>query len=467
MAFSPELEIHHINVSQGDSTLIINRNIEELKNAITTAGETPPAKEEDYLPFAISKGVNLKDTVHAAVLIDGGDNSYGEDVVNYLNTHGVFDSTHQLEVVVTHYHSDHLDGLFYLFFTDFSWKKKVNTMTSRFTNLKVYDCGEKKGWVPTTITYLTYASADKNSKLQRNTIAPNDSISLGNDKNKINISLKCIASSGVVFKGGVAGNKDVLGKKKLSPDQNALSVVMVLEYGNFKYFLGGDIGGTGDSTGGNWNNQVDNRTKQFYSSHPDIESTVWNKLTNIFKKTGKGNSIDGHICCAKANHHGSASSNDVFLWATMEPALIACSSGVRPNYHSHPTQQFIYRTDSDASYCPQWQKLGDTTSANPTIPNTIDGYFITEMRDKTKMSSKEKKNSILGTPGPEGKILGDIIVRPVSDITQDNTPISIQVYGTGDLTGAAIAGNRKLLTAASSVRTPYPVGPYDISCNKH
>ncbi len=88
MGYAP-LEIHHINVGQGDSTLIINRNLENVKEKITKANKQLPGDSPDWMPFAVANKVSLKGTVKCAMLIDGSENRYDGDLSNQIKTYGV------------------------------------------------------------------------------------------------------------------------------------------------------------------------------------------------------------------------------------------------------------------------------------------------------------------------------------------------------------------------------------------
>jgi beta-lactamase superfamily II metal-dependent hydrolase len=159
MSESATLELHFINVGQGDSILIVNRDLEKLKAVIVTGGAPAsiPANPIDHLPYAIQKGLNLCDTVRKAVLIDAGDDQYGDDVVAYLESHGVLNATElkdknngyapNLDVVISHFHDDHMAGLLSLFT---KWTAKVKDgkisrkLTEHYWPKRVYLTGPDK-----------------------------------------------------------------------------------------------------------------------------------------------------------------------------------------------------------------------------------------------------------------------------------------------------------------------------------
>jgi len=117
MTQSARLEIHVMNVGQGDSVLVINRALDELARVIAREADPAsiPVDPIDYVPYALKNDISLADTVSNAMLVDGGDDEYGGDVVSYLIAQGVVnrDSVYQpnLSLVVSHYHDDHTAGL--------------------------------------------------------------------------------------------------------------------------------------------------------------------------------------------------------------------------------------------------------------------------------------------------------------------------------------------------------------------
>lgn len=481
-----ELEIHHINVGQGDSTLIINRDVTQLGLNIDAAilkdsSLSKPAKIEDYLPYAIkvnnasSTGpvIKLDKTVRFALLIDAGESVYGIDVNSYLISSGVTVMTNkkQFYTLATHFHSDHVNGFREIFFTDYAIKKKMKDQKRNFCPAIAYDCGTFDGWDDNP-SFKNYDEAVKylagKNLTQRKVLKLLETISLGNDTSGVAITLKCIANNGTASVNGKTTSKQLI-QKKGTPDQNARSTVLILQYGDFKYFLGGDIGGTGDTDGGNWAQNKDTRDKAFYSNHPDIETSVTAVMPKICKTDPKrANTSAGHTCCFFANHHGSGSSNDVFLIEVLKPVLSVYSSGVRLSFHCHPTQQAFNRMDITVKYSPKWQTPGKKDAQANTVTNTIQGYYINEMAKDGSYGTKKTPKDYTRTY-PNGKILGDIIVRPIGNVTTPDATnsITIQVYGTGLMTDDSVI-TKPLRDAYSTAGTdPYPLGPFTHKCNLH
>lgn len=140
VAFCGQLQIHAINVGQGDCTLIVSPD-----------GKT-------------------------TVLIDAGDEGWGtKSVLPYLKSHKI---DHLSYVIASHYDSDHIAGLDEVI----SGIKKVGT---------VYDRGDKPA-AKTTGAFKKYAKA---GGAHRKTLKLGQVISLGGGA-----SITCVAENGVIVK---------------------------------------------------------------------------------------------------------------------------------------------------------------------------------------------------------------------------------------------------------------------------
>ena len=466
------LEIHFINVSQGDSILIINRDIDKLKAVITKAGKSLPKDSIDYLPLANKHELDLEGTVRKALLIDGGEDYYGGDVFLYVKAQGIKgeQTRKNFATAASHYHSDHVDGLRLIY-----KKKKGKKIVNNFPPGTVYDMGDDPELDPDTLTYSNYID-DINGfvskgKTVRTTLAPGSIIDLGEDDKKVAIQLRCLAANGIVSTGQKTKTKtktiDIIDRKK-AVDQNDRSVVLVLEYGDFRLLLGGDAGGNGRDKGGNFDLNQDQRTTQFWTSYGDLETHLREAILAHYKKdSNRPKTADGHICCFKSHHHGSASSNDVFFIGAMQPTLVLCSSGTRIKFHGHPTQEAFNRMDKSKS--PKWPT--PSSKKKLTLDNSIDQIYLTEVAMDGKYGWGGVKNQAFKRAFPNGKILGDFVVRPFNEVDvakqKGTNTISIQVYGTG--AQAATDGEKKLRPVDTSKATspPYPVGPWEHTCNKH
>jgi len=483
------LEIHAINVSQGDSFLIINRDLVALRGVIMTAGLIAPVDSLDWLPFAIARNLDLEGTVRKALLIDGGEDYYGGDVLSYIRKYGVKGDATRLNfmTLVSHFHSDHVDGVRSVY------KRRVPIpmigkggwgTADNYPPAHAYDMGSDPRLNPTTGTYTLYMADvtgfQTSGVTTRHLIHPvarhdatsgllaENIINLGADDAGVVMKMRCIASNGIVAQ-GLAAPVDIMAGRKFKKgkaDQNDRSTVMVLEYGDFRCIFGGDAGGNGREAGGNVGINRDNRTAQFFSSHGDLETPLRTAITTTYPRDPlRANTATGHVCCFKSHHHGSGSSNDMFLISTLQPKIVLCSSGTRTKFHGHPTQEAINRMATDP-----WPLAPDGAA---TSANTIENYYITEMavNGRYKWGGSKKLQQYTRTYVPRGRIMGDIVIRPfnVVSITEPNWTggISMQVYGSG-LQSAVDPGDKLLRAVDGTQNLPqYPVGPWEHTCNKH
>lgn len=488
---SARLEIHQINVGQGDSILIVNRDLDKVKEAIQKGSGTLPTEPIDYVPYAVKQGISLAGTVKAALLVDGGDDEYGGDVVNYLITYGVLKEgvgwTQHLKVLVSHYHDDHMAGLRSLFKKRVDPKNpgdKVN-FVDRFWPGEIYLSapGNEKS-KPQSQRYVKFLE-DVKEATAKSTASTLYILKPGglNDKNETTVielgeGIDSIPIKAYVLASGQAvydyKNKRITRIKSVGTtvDQNDRSIVLVLEYGSFRLFLGGDIAGNGGPKGGNHgSNAMDTSTKKYFSKHADVESILGPALEQFFPETPtsgwkKGEHKypnAGYCTVMKANHHGSSSSVDVHFLATLQPCILLISSGVKARFHSHPTQQVINRASIGQNKKWEVRPIGATTSALE-VNNTIKYIFITEVGDKVK-------NNKFQVDLRDSKILGDIVVRPIDenvvDVQNANkkgmSRLVMQVYGSGEQTGALDAGTTLCPTLKRDDKSIYPIGPFYVT----
>ena len=484
MPDSATLEIHELNVGQGDSILILNRDLAAVRKKIVAKKGEPAAAALapiDYMPYAIANDVALAGTVRKALLVDGGDDEYGGDVLGYLEMHGVLAPgtvyTPNLSLLVSHYHDDHMAGLRSIFKerVDPTRKGEKVTYRERYRPGDVYmTLGNKKA-DPSTQRFglfgkdVTSATGTFTNPTRRHNLGPGGvdaqgattRIELGTGVDGIAIGLYAIAAAQSVFSRTTGGPVAVVSKGKKA-DQNDRSIVLVLEYGSFRYFVGGDIGGNGKNGGGNFGtNGMDTAGKKFFSGHADVESKLGPALEAFFPgttawKAGQPKYPNAGYCTAvKANHHGSSSSVDVYSLATMRPCVAVISSGVKARFHRHPTQQVMDRM----SNTPRWPLRGKTRTT--TTPNTIVQVYLTEV-------AAQVKGKVFPVDLRGGRIVGDIILRPVDESvaavqasTAAGTPLRVQVYGTGAQTGLADPTSVLRPTVArNAARANYPIGPW-------
>ncbi len=221
-AFGQVLEIHHIDVGQGDATLVIGPN-------------------------------------KTVMLIDGGDTGKGSGVIlPYLDGLGV-DSIDY--IVATHMHADHIGGL-------------DEVMAGGLQIGDVLDNGSSSS----SVSYADYAAAAAAYAASRRTMAVGEEIDLG--KGAV---ATCVYRNGR----GVGGDFSV-------SEENDRSVCLLIDYDNFQYFIGGDIGGGG-------------------SNYRDVEGFVAPDV--------------GDVDVLRVNHHGSSSSSNEAFLDTLKPEAAIISVG--------------------------------------------------------------------------------------------------------------------------------------------
>ena len=244
------------------------------------------------------------------VLIDAGYTGDGTGtVLPYLQGRGIESLDYTIS---SHYHVDHLGGL----------DEVVNALGIDSLKVAALD----RGWSYTTQAYTQYANA---VAAKRQTLTQSQVIAIGGGA-----TLTCVALNSY---GHLAAPYD-----NDRYDENNLSVVMLLDYGEFEMVLGGDLPGSNTS------------------SYHDIESLIAPAI--------------GDVDVYKAHHHGSSNaSNTTLLNATLpEAALIYVGDG---NSYGHPTQATIDRLVAVNSYIYQTE-LG----AGGTIPSgegeVVDGHIV-------------------------------------------------------------------------------------------
>ena len=489
MTVSASLEIHEINVGQGDSILIINRDLDATRKQIVAEKGVAnvPADPIDYMPYCIANGIPLSGTSTKALLVDGGDDEYGGDVIGYMSDYGVLDGTTvwrpDLAVLVSHYHDDHMAGLRSVFKERIDPKKKGDKVkfAERLRPGFVYQSLPNSKTNPKTDRFALFqgdvdeASKAPSKKTKRVLLSPGgiDSgvtpteISLGKGVDGIPITAYVVAS-GQSVNNGITGVTAIASTGK-NVDQNDRSVVLMLQYGSFRYFTGGDIAGSGGAAGGNFGtNAVVAGAKKFFSSaHADVESTLGPGLEALFPATTKWLAnrpkfvTAGYCTVVKANHHGSSSSMDVHLFGTLQPLLLLISSGVKSRFHNHPTQQVMNRATKTQTANWGLRAAGKKKADSVMVDNSIGQIYVTEV-------GKKVKNAAFGVNLYTARIMGDIVVRPVDETisaiqgaTARGEELTVQVYGTGAASGMTDPNTTLRPTVVQNkAGSIYPVGPY-------
>lgn len=283
------LKIAFIDVGQGDATLLISPN-------------------------------------GNSVLIDTGPNGEGRNaILPLMSTLNV----NQLDAIfITHYHADHIGGLDeVLMGMDGIW----NTDDDHLPTQGIFDRGgsyESEGE-----TWFDYQQAAEG---MRSAVYPGQIFSFGE------ISVQIVAANSQLIDGSDIPIEYA--------DENSLSIGLVIEYGDLRLFIGGDL------TGGGGNPPYETA---------DLETPL--------------GEIVGNIDVYQVNHHGShTSSNESFI-NSLSPdyAIISCGND---NDHFHPHESVIERLLDHGAKIYQTEMCwtgdrSDISIANGHIVLKTDGYM--------------------------------------------------------------------------------------------
>ena len=293
-----ELRIHHINVGDGDATLI---GIYDIAAKVYTK----------------------------TMLIDGGSATASSRILPYLKK--VLDkSVPKLDyVALTHYHSDHYKGLLALAEGSFradsvidqggydmslifpsqhllvSDDQKPSAMAVYAGWTDALKLAVSKGYVKGHVTSLFHYGEGSKTNLGNNIV-------LGSIQGQ-EVVLECVAGWGNTLGTGSIVPNPSPGKD--SP--NNFTLAFVLRFGQFRYFIGGDLGGDASSS------YIDQETPlSSYFASRYTSSWSWNHISQV----------SGHICGFKADHHGSSYSNTKSFMTAMSPAICVISAGKQSSW---------------------------------------------------------------------------------------------------------------------------------------
>lgn len=246
------LVILHMNVGQGDATLII-----------APSGET--------------------------ILFDGGDKSTGRKVVTArLRTLGYEKIDY---VIASHYDADHIGGL------DDAGRLLSEAPVQVMDRREAPPLGTKD-----TQAFRDYKTVFRASRSEPLTLGP------GLFEFASDLSIVVVSGNGCVYGQGRVDTK---------LDENASSLSLVLNYGTFDYFIGGDLTGGGHSGS--------------------------RKTADVETPTAM---VVGKVDVLRVNHHGSETSSNAAFLGMLDPtvAIISVGNGGsnRSRYH-HPRRSVLDR----------------------------------------------------------------------------------------------------------------------------
>lgn len=259
------------------------------------------SKLEIYLPdVGQGDATLLRSPGGKTLLIDAGPPSAGRERLLPLLRELKVEKLDAL--LVTHYDLDHLGGVPSLLAGEDGEVGTGDDIRLDFA----YD----RGGVPwdNSPGYGGYLSALAEAGAQRRTLEAGQGLALDDA-----LKIRCLAANGAVANfGGSAATVD-LTPATYSGKENAASIALLLEYGNFRYLTAGDLTGGGSLDG-------------FLT--PDVESL-------LAESTGR-------VDVVHANHHGSLSSSNASFVEATAPGAILIQAG-KDNAYGHPHPEVLAR----------------------------------------------------------------------------------------------------------------------------
>lgn len=212
-----------------------------------------------------------------SLLVDSGKNGDGDELLAAMQVAGVVQIDHY---VTTHYHGDHYGGIDEL------------TESPGITIVNSYDRGDKN-FLPTSKTtqetFIDYQAAvgNKAIHLTRGASIVLDPL----------MQVTCISSGGVVL-----GEPDT---PHHGEHENDMSISLLIQFGNFHYFIGGDI-----------------------------ETPTEDKIAAL--------DVVQDVDVYQANHHGADNGSTQEFIEALQPNVVVISNGSHGG-HKHPRQTTLTR----------------------------------------------------------------------------------------------------------------------------
>lgn len=327
-AAQTQVEIHQINVGNGDGAVIMLWDNNKLRYTI---------------------------------VIDGGLKSGGNDFIPYLKNVLPDDPAHGNKkrvdwVILSHNHQDHFNGLIELFKDPAFLVREITDQGGYITSKGVYTMPLPEATTTNCVPFITRTKKNKTKPQQAlvdyvaavrtadlRTRVYFDSItrekafdtttkeflyiplpSVGG----IPVEMDCIATN--AFTDGKAG-RDIGGK-----NPNNFSFGWVLRYGEFRFYSGGDLGGY---TGG------------YTDQETPMAAYLTNEYPTNYPMTGSRTATNypGHVCVMKTDHHGSTESSRPEFLQTLAPSAIVTSAGQHKRWKI-PTVPFVRRVAATPAF---------------------------------------------------------------------------------------------------------------------
>ncbi|WP_433074304.1 ComEC/Rec2 family competence protein [Dactylosporangium sp. CA-052675] len=208
-------------------------------------------------------------------------------------------------------------------------------------------------------------------------------------------SLMCVTANKYVLQPGggmtFCSNQPVHAE---NDDENPKSLGFLLTFGNFKYFVAGDL----------------ERAQEDGHVNHEMVPVLQNGVKFRLNPT---DDLAGRVLVVKSSHHGSNSATSWEFITRVRPAAAIISTGPR-NRHHHPAESTINVLDG----YPELPILGDPTNANrhppepPPPPRRPVEQFLTGYREPNVVPPLSYGGTVSQTAGhPANGLPGHIVVR--------------------------------------------------------
>ncbi len=294
------------------------------------------------------------------ILLDAGDDryNYGDTVLRFLRN---LDITHLDNIIVSHYHQDHIGGI----------PRVIYGLSGTNTNDSLLGWCYDRGDTYTTSTFINYKNAVGS---KRRTIGLGETLDLG-----AGAFMFCVAKNGKVMNGdSVLPNTE----------ENYRSLVWVLQYGRFRFYTGGDLVGYN------------------VSGERDVETKVA--------------PVIGKVDVIKVNHHGSRNSSNPTFLDSLRPKSAIISQGVHPVNNNHPHQEALDRLAQRNIYIYQMNTnptggvipTGHGRILNTSAIITVNKASYTINGDEYLLSGVQRDGACLSILSLPDTILEQTIITP-------------------------------------------------------
>ena len=295
------MDIHTIATGRGDATFIV---MPDGTTLMIDAGDNGKAKDPQH-----------PDTTKRAGEWQA---IYMKQVMEGLPGNGKVDYA-----MITHFHDDHMGSVRQMLPGENGYGLSGITLVGELVGYNKlidraypdYDFpskkkieGANKGFMPEYHKFVKYQMS-KGMKMEKFQVGGLNQIKMLHSPKKYakNFEIRNLAANGEVWTGkGTEAVKQYKGDPKLF-DENVNSTAIVITYGDFRYYNGGDL------SGGNW--------PSYKSDERDMESGVAR--------------VCGNVDVIKANHHGYYDTCNGFFLNTLSPEVVVIDA--RSNNHPVPS----------------------------------------------------------------------------------------------------------------------------------